>query len=96
VRWRARHTDGFTSCLLAYTLRGEEGMAELEASWFLPEPSTREFRARFAIEEGPLERVVPALRAMDERYESDSTDLDEKELEVEVGGGCSSWIRPGR
>ncbi len=86
MRWTAQHTDGFTSRLLRYIIRVEDGMAELEASWFLPKPSTSGFRARFAIDDGPVERVVPALRAMDEGYESSRTHLDHKVLEVDVGG----------
>ncbi len=88
MRWAARHFDGFTSRLLGYTLRVEDGIAELEAAWFLPEPSTRGFRARFAIDEGPVVQIVPALGAMREQYNAPCTDLDNKMLEVEVDGQC--------
>jgi hypothetical protein len=88
MRWTARHFDGFTRRLLGYSLHVVDGVAELEASWFLPQPSTRGFRARFPIDERLVVQCVPALRAMAERYAADWTDMDDKVLEVEVGGEC--------
>jgi len=88
VRWMAQHFDGFTSRMLFYNLRVEDGVAELEASWSLPRPPTSGFRARFAIDEAPVVQILPALRAMGERYELPCTDLDHKVLEVEVSGEC--------
>lgn len=86
MRWMAQHFDGLTSRMLAYTLRVEDGAAELEADWWLPRPPTRGYRARFAIDDAPVLEVIPALRAMDEQYALPCTDLDMKVLEVEVGG----------
>jgi hypothetical protein len=86
VRWTAEHFDGFTERLLRYTLRFESGVAELEASWFHPEPSTRGFRKQFAFDDAPLVRALPALQLMRERYESSWEDMDTKALVVESGG----------
>jgi hypothetical protein len=86
VKWSAEHYDGFSSRLLGYTLQCESGVAELEANWFRPEPSTRSFRKQFLLDDTPLMRALPALLSMQERYEAKWDGVDIKLLAVESNG----------
>ena len=86
MRWTAYYSDGFTRRLLSYSVTCKNGMAEVEASWFLPMPSTKGFLTRFALSDDRVLQAVPSLRLMDEKYETTWEDLDTKVLVVEVGG----------
>jgi len=86
VKWSAQHFDGFTERLLGYTLQCESGVADLEANWFRPEPSTCSFRKQFMLDDSPLMRALPALLSMQERYDAPWDDVDTKLLVVESSG----------
>lgn len=83
MRFTAQHSDGFTERLLRYTVSYCEGVAELEASWFRPEPRTKCYRATFPLDIEPLVRSLPALRLMAPDYEATWEDLDLKVLDIE-------------
>ena len=91
MQFTARHTDGFTARVLAYTVSYSEGVAELEASWFRPEPPTEGHRVRFALDSEPLVRLLPALRVMGLKYEASWEDCDHKYLVVELAGETLRW-----
>ncbi|MES2794020.1 MAG: hypothetical protein V4719_30685, partial [Planctomycetota bacterium] len=86
IRWTAYHSSGFSESLLGYKLRCEDGIAELNARWSWPKPSSKQFLARFAIDSHLIATAIPALRTMNERYDSGCDDLGHWHLVVETGG----------
>jgi hypothetical protein len=103
MKWTARYLDCYGSRVLFYTLDVENGLADLTASRCNPRPAFRDFRTTFRIDEGPLARLIPDLRAMDPRSESRVTCGSAQSLRVEadgetlqryVSGGGSHEARP--
>jgi hypothetical protein len=108
MRWVARHCDGYCSRLLIFTLSVHRGIAQLEASWARPEPSSDEFRTQFEIDESRIEGLLPKLRNVNEQdSEFDlCTDLSSNTLIIKgahshqesefFGGGCFEEFPPFR
>lgn len=84
--WTAWHSSGYSASLLGYVIRCEDGIAVLDAQWSWPKPSSKEFLVRFAIDNQRVISLIPALRQMNERYESCCDDLQRWHLVVETGG----------
>lgn len=87
MKWTAQHSDGFTHRLLSWTLHVADGQAMLDARWSKPEPATQGFLKEFLIDEEPLERALPAIRQMNERYEATFDDVNTQRLVIELPGG---------
>lgn len=85
MRWVAEHFDGFTQRLFGYKVVCNDGVAELTAHWFKPDPGNDAFRQRFQIDDDCIKRILPSLREMEEQYESHWEDLETNELTIMIG-----------
>ncbi len=86
ICWTAHHSTGFSESLFGYDIRCEDGIADLDARWSWPKPSYEKFLVRFAIDDQPITSLVPALRAMKERYVPRIEDFGDWQLIVKMGG----------
>ena len=93
MRWSVEHQDGFNYRHLSYTLRVEDGRAEVDAKWLLlaPAPALQAYRGQFALDDGSVARALPALRGAPERCGLEADDGGSDRLVVEADGERMAW-----
>lgn len=86
ISWAAGYSSGFSETLFGYELACEDGVAVLMAHWSWPEPSTRCYRVRFAIDDLAVRTAMNGLRNLSGLYQSYMDDSARWHLTVTIGG----------